>query len=214
MRYSRLARACLLLIVARTGVSGSTPTPPLPRVGVMPLVIVPQPLKGATIRADQEALQRRLVEEATARAERSLLRQNIAATVERLPSRARPAEPTGRSSTSAPVSDSHAAEVYLAGVVRLPLSLPPSLARDWTWFRRGRFAYAEVQLLRADGSMIARAEATLDWSDIRWFSGAGRLHYARPLDDVLVDFTRNATDRAVKHLRGPVRASLDHDKPP
>lgn len=199
--WSGPALGCLVLIAASPWASAATPTPPLAKVGVIAIAVIPQPLEGAPTRADQDALLRRLSDEATARAERSLLRQQIAASVERLPSRALAAEPAGRSAISMPASGSSTGEVYLTGTIRLPLSLPPSITRDWTWFRHGRFASAEVRLLRADGSTITRAAAILDWSDIRWFSGAGRVRSARPLDDVLVDFVRKAADQAVKHLK-------------
>lgn len=102
---------CLLAAIAGTSSDASKPVPPLPEVAVVPFVIIPQTLDGAPTRADQDALVRRLAEEASERAERSLLRQHLAAAVE---------WPSSRASATAPV--------LLAGTVRLPLSLPPASA--------------------------------------------------------------------------------------
>lgn len=183
----------LLTLVAGSPCSAKS-IRPLGKLSVLPFVIAVQSIDGAPGRADQEAIVRRLVEAATARAERSLRQQRIAATVERL---------------SLPIiggdraSESGAAEPpRLAGTLRLPVSLPPLWTGPQAWFRHGPFATAEVELRQADGVVIARAAATLDWREIRWFTGAGRLRRSRPLDEVLIDFARKATDRAIKRLRG------------
>jgi hypothetical protein len=184
----------LLAVLAGMSSDASRPAPPLPKVAVVPFVIIPQALDGAPTRADQDVLVRRLAEEASERAARSLLRQHFAAAVER---------PSSPSSATAPV--------LLAGTVRLPLSLPPRLCGYGSWFHRGRFATAEVKVQRADGTLVAREEVILDWCDIRWYWGAGRLRHSRPLDDVLVDFVRKATDGAVKRLKQHDLVSAVHE---
>ncbi len=156
--------------------------PRYPLVAVASFRIEPQPYPGAPLRTGESELLERLVGEATARAERTLVKQHIAGRVERLAGL--------ESATAAPV---------LTGVVRLPLSLPPGQGGARAMFRKGPFASASVLLRQPDGTSIQR-EVTLDWRDIRWTRGA-RIRRVRRFDDVLVDFVRKGVDHAVKRIQ-------------
>lgn len=176
---------CCLL--ASTGISAARPardSPVAAEVVLLPFVIDPQPYPGAPARPDEVDLLRRLSEEATARAERTLLKQRLAGRVIRM----------------AP-SVSGAGVTVLSGVVRLPVSVPLRQTGARAAFRRGSFATASVQLRRPDGTS-SQQEITLDWQDSRWLQGA-RIRRARKVDDVLADFVRKAVDHAVKDLRTP-----------
>jgi hypothetical protein len=191
----------VLTLVARAPCSAKS-IRPLAKVIVLPFAIVAQPIDGASNRVDQQTIVRRLAEEATARAERSLLQQRIAVAVEQLPFPvAGGVSVTAVTSDSRPGGAGAEGPVQLEGTVRLPVSLPAPLTGPRSWFHRGPFATAEVELRRAGGAVIAREAATLDWRDVRWFTGAGRLRRSRPLDEVLIDFARKATDRAIKRLK-------------
>jgi len=163
---------------------GAAPqAPPFAIVAVVPFVVEPLPFPGAPNRPDQDQRVRRLAEEASARAARSLVCQQIAGSVERVPSR-----------------DAAAVQVLVAGTVRLPVSLPPDLHGLRAQMRHGPFVSATVVMQRADGTILAREEAPLNWGDIRWAYGA-KFRRFRPLDDILDDFVRKVVDRAIKRLR-------------
>jgi hypothetical protein len=167
-----------------SAVLGAAPqAPPFAIVAVVPIVVEPQSFPGAPIRPDQDQRVRRLAEEASARAARSLVCQQIAGSVERAPSR-----------------DAVSAAVLVAGTVRLPVSLPPDLHGLRAQMRHGPFVTATVVIQRADGTILAREETPLNWGDIRWAYGA-KFRRLRPLDDILDDFVRKVVDRAIKRLR-------------
>ena len=156
-----------------------------PRVEVVPLTVESLPFRDSPERPDRDQVLERLAAEATARAERTLLKQHIAGVVERVAS---PAVASGA--------------LVLTGTVRLPVSVPAGQRGGRALFRRGRFASATVTLRRPDGTVAAQGESHLEWDDVWWLRGA-RVRRARKLDDVLVDTVRKAVDHAVKRLRRP-----------
>lgn len=172
---------CLLASAGLGATFRAGPAPALEQVLVVPFVVESQPYPGAAARPDEAEVLRRMGEEATARAERTLLKQRIAARVARVP--------LAGSGVGAPV---------LTGTVRLPVSLPPGQTGGRAMFRKGTFATATVALQR-DG-VVRQQEVRLGWRDVRWVSGA-RTRRARKLDDVLADALRKAVDHAVKLLR-------------
>lgn len=179
-----LAAISLLLRADRTAMGAGPRPPAFAKVVVAPFVVQPQPFPGALERPEGGELERRLAEEAASRAARSLVRQRIASVAERVPSREAAAEGT----------------VVVTDPVRLPLALPPDVRGLRAAFRPGIFAIAEVTMRRADGTFLAREQATLKWDEVRWTRG-GKVRRARPLDDVLQDAVRKVVDRAVKRLK-------------
>lgn len=173
---------CLWLIMgAGQTTQAAEPGVLVQEVTVAPFAIIPVPLTGAPEREDQESLLRRLAEEATARAARTLRKQ-------------------GRDGGAQRVSEKHpGVNCVVSGTVRLPISLRPVDGGGRAMFHRGPFATANVVLRQADGTVLARREVTLNWGDVAWVQGA-RHRRARPLDSVLVDFVRKAVDHAVKRL--------------
>lgn len=177
--------ACAVLLYTAANWNGSTAAAHQPRIAsvvVDPIIVEAQPYADAPPRRDTEELLRRLGEIATARAERSLIKQQLAGTSTRT---------STSTSSEAPV---------LSGVVRLPISLPRGHGGARALFRRGRFASATVVLKQDGGTVLAEETASLDWDDVRWIYGA-RGGHARKLDEVLEDYVRKAVDQALKRLR-------------
>src|SRR5262249_12425825 len=105
-----------------------------------------------------------------------------------------------RSVERIPSGNASSAPVLVAGVVRLPVSLPPYMHGLRAQMRHGCFITATVVLQRADGTILAREETPLNWGDVRWAYGA-KFRELRPLDQILEDFVRKVVDRAIKRLR-------------
>ncbi len=185
---------CALLLVQAPVISDADGQARFEKVLVVPLSIESLPFRDSPERPDREQVLQRLTEEATARAERTLLKQHLAQSVERAPS-----------------PDPTRGGLVLTGVVRLPVSVPAGQRGGRAMFRSGRFASATVALRRADGMLVAEGHTHLDWDDIRWVRGA-RIRRARALDDVLVDAVRKATDHAVKRLREADREALHRSR--
>ena len=170
-------------------------SPLFEQVSVRPFVILPRPINGSRDRPDVESVLRRLSEEATRQAGRTLLGHRLAGKVERL-------------ETPGP----RPGGITLVGSVRLPVALPPGVIGLRASSRRGPFAYAQVSLQGASGRPLATGEATLEWDDVRWLRGA-RVRRNRPLDQVLEHATRKAVDRAVRRLKASdLRGSIMEDE--
>ena len=152
-----------------------------PRVAVAPFAVVPQPLAGAPAQQDLAQL---LAEEATASAQRSVLREGIGESVERVPS---PAQAAG--------------QVLVTGTVTLPTSLPPGLHGMRADSRQGRLGVVILQLIGADGRPLRTAEAEISWRQGRWLTGAPRFLRSRPAASVLRDAVRDLVEKGVRRLR-------------
>lgn len=159
--------------------------PLLGNVAVMSLTVESLPFRDSPERPDRDQVLRRLAEEATARAVRTLMKQHLA-------------DPVAQFASPAAASGA----LVLTGTVRLPVSIPAGQRGGRAMFRGGRFASATVVLRRSDGTLVAEGQSHLNWDDVRWVRGA-RFPRTRTLDDVLVDAVRKATDHAVKRLRRP-----------
>lgn len=183
LRVVRLVVPCLLFAAGKMGWSAPPQAAVFTKVVVGAVVVEPEPFPKAPSRPDEAEVIRQLTEVATARAERTLVKQHIAETVERSSSR-----------------DTSSAPVLLTGTVRLPVSLPNSARGRGALFQHGHFATVDVALQRRDGTMIAKEEVTLGWRDVPWVLGS-RISHARPLDDVLGEYVRKGVDHAVKGLK-------------
>jgi hypothetical protein len=156
----------------------------LPEVVVFPFTIEPQLLPGAP--ADERAAFVQLLAlEAASSAGRSLMRERLVVSIAQAPSQAAAA---GRFS--------------LTGTVRLPVSLPPGAAGLRADSRGGALAVAIVRLQGPDGRLLAQATAEVTWREADWVTGSRHFKRNRPVDDVLTDAVREATERAVKRLEG------------
>lgn len=151
-------------------------------VAVAPFTIDPQPFAGAPERADEKEFLKRLSEEATEQAQRSLIERHIADIATRVPSR-----------------DAADGRVVVTGTIRMPISLPPRVIGWDASRRRGHFATATVTLLDATGKVLSEQNVAVDWGDVWWFQGGKSVHNNR-LDQVLGDFVRKAADHAVRRL--------------
>lgn len=161
-------------------VSGQQPA--FGNVAVEPVMVEAVPFQDTPPRLDQAEVLQRLSQEATARAERTLLRQGLASKVERTAAQA----PSGT--------------LILTGTVRLPVSVPAGQRGARAMFRKGPFGTATVSLRRSDGTLVAEGQSKLDWDDVRWLRGV-RVRRVRDFDEVLQDAVRKATDHAIKGLR-------------
>lgn len=168
--------------VTESEAEGQKPEPAFPKLAVVPFIIEPQPFDGASLRADEDKIRRKLSEEATKQAERVLVARRVAATTERVTSR-----------------EAAAGQYIVTGVVRLPLSLPEPVFRDAP-FRRGRFLTAAVTLWNREGNLCAQQEIQMVWGDGWWLYGGGRIHRRRALDDILIEYAQKAADRAVNRI--------------
>ena len=174
--------ACFLL--AAPNVYARRAKPPLFKVvAFRPVVVEPILIEGAPERPDQEAIVRKLSEEATKQMRRMLVRAHIAGAVE---------EEVAASPEGAAIAPS----IRVTATVRLPVSLPPK-AHGWNASqRKGRFATATLTIENTDtGAVLAKGEGTCDWKDAWWTTG--RTRRSRPVDDVLAHFARKTTERAI-----------------
>jgi len=167
-----------LIASCGAGAAREAKPPAYETVTVVPFAVEPQALKGVEPRRDQERAVQRLAEAATRQAEKTLVRQRIAAAAERL---------------SAGLPDG----VRLAGVVEIPVSVPWKMRRSSARFREDRFVRATVTLLARDGTTLATGSGELRWKDVRWTWGR---NYSRSLDDVLAEFAVKAVERATQKL--------------
>jgi hypothetical protein len=122
-----------------------------------------------------------LAEGATRQAERSLLRFRIAASVVREKPGAQPLP-------------------RLAGVVRMPVSLPSGLHGLKAARQKGDLATATVEILDAEGRILATGTAAVAWNDVRWLRGGPRYRRSRPVYEVLAEAARKSVDLAVEHV--------------
>lgn len=151
-------------------------------VAVAPFTIDPQPFAGAPERADEKEFLKRLSEEATEQAQRSLIERHIADAATRASSR-----------------DAADGRFVVTGTIRMPISLPPKVIGWDASRRRGHFATATVILLDATGKALSERDVAVNWDDVWWFQGGKSVHNNR-LDRVLEDFVRKAADHAVRRL--------------
>lgn len=175
-----------------TAISGETPsvgrTATLYERVVATRIRIESPSSGQATPTEGAEFLTRLMEEATARAERTLLRQHVAGAVVRLGE-----------------SEERHNMPLLTGVVQLPVGLPQEQAGSSAFFRNGTLATATVTLCNPDGRVLASGSSYLAWKDVRWVRGA-RHRRARPVAQVLEDAVRKATDHAVKQLRNGLTA--------
>ncbi len=161
------------------------------RITVTRLTVEAQPFEGAPNRLDQADLIGKLEEEATKQARRTLTEHGFVETV----------EPVGK------VAEAQS-PLVLTGTVRLPVSLPANVYGFDAYERRGQFATATVTVKRRDGTVLATAESRLTWKACWWETG--RNHRNIPVDDVLADFVRKATDRATRKAFQQASAKAAH----
>ena len=155
---------------------------PIVTVAVAPFTIDPQPFAGAPERADEEEFLKRLSEEATEQAQRSLIERHIADAATRVSSR-----------------DAADGRVVVSGTIRMPISLPPRVIGWDASRRRGHFATATVTLLDATGKVLSEQDVAVNWGDVWWFQGGKSVHNNR-LGQVLEGFARRVADHAVRRL--------------
>ncbi len=186
---------CLTAAPAHAG-AGAIPSPLTWKIANF--TIEPQPLAGSTERETFTAL---LASAATGQAARSLVRQGVAAAVEK----ARP-------------EAALAGEITVVGSVRMAVALPPNVRGLTAARRQGSLAVARVQLVDARGDVVAAGEASIAWNDVRWLSGARQHRRSRPVEEVLLDGARLSVDRAVEEARDfrgarPERATIGSSRP-
>lgn len=178
--------ACLLLLSIHSRVSArveARPSATWQKVAVVRWTIVPRVIENAPTRLDQDAIFKRLSDEAGARTERLLLKRRMAASVEHI-------------ETAQAVT----APVFLTGTISLPISLPAGVIGLRARSQEGVFVVATVTLSDAAGKVLAREESSLNWNDAYWTNGSRRRKRNYKLDDVLAKFTRKAVDRAIEQL--------------
>lgn len=163
--------------------AGAKPRVPQPRfstLAVAGLTIEPQTVDRLPRSAFSEDLALILAEDATSQAARSLLRSQIAASVVREKPGAQPLP-------------------RLAGVVLMPVSLPPGLHGLKAARHKGDLAIATVELLDAEGRVLATGTAAVAWNDVRWLRGA-RYRRVRPVYEVLAEAARKSVDLAIEQV--------------
>ena len=169
-----LGLICLSLRAAGVGAAPD-------KIGLVPFVIGSRPFQDAPPRTDEAAELHHLQEEATKQAARTITEHGLAKTVERV---LRP--------------DAAGAPLIITGTVSLPLSLPRRVSRTDTYERHEEFAVATATLLLPDGHIAASSHVTLGWRACWWTHGKSSVPI--PFDTVLADFTRKATDKAIRSV--------------
>ena len=134
---------------------------------------------------------RKAEEEATKQASRTLTEHGFVGTVELVGKVAEAQSP-----------------LVLTGTVRLPVSLPVNVYGFDAYERRGQFATSTVIVKRRDGTVLATGESRLTWKACWWETGRG--HHNLPVDDVLADFVRKATDQATRKAFQQASAKTAH----
>ena len=152
-----------------------------PALTVEGLTIEPQPVERLPRPALSDDFARILAEDATSQAERSLLNMQLTGSV------VRKAE-TGAQRLP-----------RLVGAVRIPVSLPPDLHGLKAARQKGDLATATVQLLDAEGRVLATGTAAVEWNDVRWLRGA-KYRRSRPVYEVLAEAARKSVDLAIEQV--------------
>lgn len=149
-------------------------------LAVAVLTIEPRPVDRSSGPALGDGFARFLAEGATTQAERSLVQSRIAASV---------------------VKETPGAQRLprLVGAVRMPVSLPPGLHGLEAARHKGDLAVATVELLDAEGRVLATGTAAVEWNDVRWLRGA-RYRRSRPVNQVLGEAARKSVDLAIERL--------------
>jgi hypothetical protein len=135
--------------------------------------IAPQPLEGSAIPTGRETFIQLLATAATDQAASSLVQQGV---------------------------DVSAGQLTVRGSVRTMIALPPDVYGLAAARRKGSLATASVQLVDANGNVVAAREARIAWSDVRWLTGAPRYRRGRPVEEVLLDGVRLSVKRALGQL--------------
>jgi hypothetical protein len=169
----------ILLLAVAPALRAERGKPPLfERVMLSPVAIEPLTFEGAPELPDQEAVVRKLSEEATKQARRILVRAHIAGKVD------------DAVSSSAPIA--------VTAVLRLPLSLPPKVRGFNASRQTGRFATVTLTIRDTrTGGVLGSGEGASDWNDAFWTSGGPKIKRIKPLDAVLEHFARKTMERAV-----------------
>lgn len=183
--------AFCLLLGAFVPVASADQKPLYVRITVIRLMVEAQPFEGVPNRLDQADLIGKLEEEATKQASRTLTEHGFVGTVELVGKVAEAQSP-----------------LVLTGTVRLPVSLPVNVYGFDAYERRGQFATSTVIVKRRDGTVLATGESRLTWKACWWETGRG--HHNLPVDDVLADFVRKATDQATRKAFQQASAKTAH----
>lgn len=143
------------------------------------------PLEGASP-AGRDWFRALLAEQASAAARRTAFEHRLAAVIGHSPG---------------DVAESH----RLAGHMALPVALPSDLRGSRAAFRKGDLATARVELLDARGRVVAAADSSVGWAEVRWTTGGPKMRRARDSDLALLDAAELAIERAAKQLIDELR---------
>jgi len=177
-----------VLTVALAGCSAVRPPagePLLATLEVDAVLVEAVPLEGANP-AGRDWFRALLADQASAAARRTAFEHRLAAAIGRAPGDA---------------GGSH----RLAGRVELPVALASDLRGSRAAFRKGDLATARVELLDARGRVVAAAESSVGWAEVRWTTGGPKMRRARDSDLALLDAAGLAIERAAKQLIDELR---------
>lgn len=163
------------------------------KISIVPFVITAQPFPGAPSRTDESAEISRLQEEAASQATRTMTDHRLAKEVMKVSNLAAAQTP-----------------LVVTGTIVLPVSVTSNMNGMAAYEHRGDFATATATVQRPNGQVIATSRITLGWRAVWW--GAGKFVRHVPFDTTLADYTRKATDKAVRSVfHDPaVRSLNDH----
>lgn len=159
----------------------SADEPATSKISVVPFVITSQPFPGTTARTDEVAEISRLQEESAGQAIRTLTEHHLAKDAQRVATPAAAQTP-----------------LVVTGTLSLPVSAT-AMNGMGAYGHHGDFAVATATVERPGGQVIASSRITLGWR-AGWWITAGKSVRLVSFDTMLADFTRKATDKAVRSV--------------